>query len=135
MVLTLILIILKNVSGVIRYYKMYLYPFNAIYKMKAISFRRQNLWLPICYLDFSTMLTPVESISFILSFYLNHKYLTRPEKPCIFIIHRAILIFFALYIEHFLSAKFILRSNTHLFCKVIFSPDKFRLFFLWQIIE
>lgn len=38
-------------------------------------------------------------------------------------------------IGYFLSVKFILRSYTRLFCKVVFSPDKFRLFFLWQIIK
>ena len=42
---------------------------------------------------------------------------------------------FTLYIERFLSAKFILQNDTRFFCKIAFSPGKFRLFFLWQIIE
>ena len=48
---------------------------------------------------------------------------------------KIMLFFFALYIERFLSVKSILQSYARLFCKVGFSPDKFRLFFLWQIIE
>ena len=42
---------------------------------------------------------------------------------------------FTLYIERFLSAKSILQNDTRLFCKVLFSPGKFRLFILWQIVE
>lgn len=42
---------------------------------------------------------------------------------------------FTLYIERFLSAKFILQNDTRFFCKIAFSPGKFRLFFLWQTIE
>ena len=38
-------------------------------------------------------------------------------------------------LERFLSVKFILWSYTRLFCKIGFSPDKFRLFFLWQIVK
>ena len=82
---------------------------------------------------FSTMPAPAESISFCLS--IQSHIFCWLKKPCIFIIRRAFLNFFALYIERFLPAKFILQNNTRLFCKVVFSPDKFRLFFLWQIIE
>ena len=46
-------------------------------------------------------------------------------------IYKAFYSLFALYIERFLSAKSILRSYTCLFCKISFSSDKFRLFFLY----
>ena len=76
--------------------------------------------------DFSAMLIPLESLSFHLSSKNNQEKTT---------LYKVFLSFDFPLINVFFITGTILQIYPRHFCKIRFSPDKFRLFFFWQTLK